>query len=147
MSDESDDDPEDFSQEEWNAFWKSMQRYQMPNALRGEALMQADEIWSDVSPRFSNDEQAYVAVQGGRFRANMAGHVLLAAMSNAIYRTTLNSIFNEQILSELSEELQAQVEESDSSKGQQLRPENECPNCGAVFDPGMNVCPECGEEL
>lgn len=147
MSDDSNDESNALTQEEWNAFWKSMYRYQTPNALREEAFRQADELWSDVSPRFNSTEQAYVAVQNGEFRANMAGHVLVTALANATFRATLNSIFNESILSQLSEELQAQVDESDREPGQQLRPERDCPACGAVFDPGMAVCPECGEEL
>lgn len=138
---------EEMSQEEWNAFWKSLYRYQTPNALREEVFEQAEELWSDVSPRFKEGQQAYVVVQDGKFRANMAGHVLITAMANAVFRTTLNSIFNETILSQLSEELLAQVEERGHGQGQQLRPEHECPSCGAVFDPGMTVCPQCGEEL
>lgn len=150
MSDEDEDEGEEqpeITQQEWDAFWRSLERYQTPLALRDKVFRQANELWADASPRFNTPEQAYIAVQNGEFRANMAGHVLVTALAHATFQATLNSIFNENILAELSEELQAHVDEGSSGPSQQLRPERECGSCGAVFDPGMNVCPECGEEL
>jgi len=132
------------STEEWEAFWQSMQYYEDANALRQAVLQAANEMWADMSPRFMKKEPAHIAVEDGEFRANMAGHVFIAALSETVYRTTVNTMFNENVLDALSDQLR---EQSEQDIPDQFRPENECPECGSAFDPGMDVCPNCGEEL
>lgn len=142
---DSSDDGEELTDAEWEAFWSSLENYPGLERARRRVFAQANELWSDVSPRFNSSEEAFIVVQNGQFRANMAGHVFVSAMANAIAQETVRTMFTDDMLNTLSEELQNQADPEDAL--QQLSPMNICENCGTEFDPGMNVCPNCGEDV
>jgi len=138
----SDDGPTDA---EWEAFWRSFQEYGTPFTLEQQALQVAEDIWEDVSPRYSAEEKVVAFVRNGEFGANMAGHVYLAALSYVVYQQTLQTMFDEDVLDTLADELQAQVEPPTPEA--RMRSERKCPNCGAATDPAKEFCENCGEEL
>lgn len=130
---------------EWEAFWRSFQVYGTPYTLEQQAMQVAEDIWEDVSPRYRTQEDAVAFVRNGQFGATMAGHVYLAALSYVVYQQTLQTMFDEDVLDTLADELQAQVEPPTPET--RMRSERECPACGEAIDPAKEFCENCGEEL